>query len=214
MNKRWLGLIFVFASVLFSSFVYNELPARVATHFDASGQPNGWSSRAVAAYLIPLVNLLFVGIANVIPKVLPRRENFVRFEDTYWFIMNVIIAFLCAMNVVVLGRALGWPVNITTFVLLGIGGMFMIMGNVMPRIRSNWIMGIRTPWTLDSDSVWRATHRVGGRTFVIGGLVTMIAAFLPARLQPVVAIVALVIAGFIPVVYSYFAWRREKQATT
>jgi len=149
----------------------------------------------------------------VVPRIFPRRENFLRFEDTYWFISNMIIGFLCAMNVVVVGHALGWPVSIPTFVLLGIGAMFMLLGNVLPRTRSNWFMGIRTPWTLDSEKVWRETHRLGGRTFMVGGLITMIAAFLPGRIQPWVAMGALMVAGFIPVVFSYIAWRREKLET-
>ncbi|HEX6559998.1 MAG TPA: SdpI family protein, partial [Longimicrobiales bacterium] len=139
------------------------------------------------------------------------RENFLRFEDTYWFVLQLLVAFISVMNVVGLGHALGWPVNVPTAVLLGIGAMFMILGNVLPRTRSNWFMGIRTPWTLDSESVWRETHRLGGRTFVLGGFVTMIAAFLPEPIQPIVAIVALCIAGFIPVIYSYLLWRREQQ---
>jgi uncharacterized membrane protein len=114
--------------------------------------------------------------------------------------------------VLVLGRALGWPIDITSAMLLGVGAMFMVIGNVLPRTRSNWWIGIRTPWTMESESVWRATHRLAGKTFMIGGAITIIGALLPADIRPWVAMGALGIGGFIPVVYSYLVWRRERAA--
>lgn len=211
MSKRWIGFLFVLASLVFSAVVYDDLPARVATHWDVHGNVNGWSSRLTAAFMMPVIAAVAYGVMQIIPYVLPRRENFARFEDTYWFVVQLIVAFLSVMNVITLGHALGWPINVPTFVLLGVGAMFMILGNVLPRTRSNWFLGIRTPWTLDSENVWRETHRLGGRTFVVGGLITMGAAFLPERIQPIVAMIALGIAGFIPVIYSFLLWRREQQ---
>ena len=213
MKKRWIGLVFVLAGLIFSLVVYKDLPARIATHFDAQGHVNGWSTKLFAAFLMPVVAALALGVMNILPYVFPRRDNFLAFEDTYWFITDLVVAFMMAMHVVVLGRALGWPVSVPTFVLLAVGAMFMILGTLLPRTRSNWFMGIRTPWTLESENVWRETHQLGGRTFMIGGAITMIAAFLPPRAQPIIAIVALGIAGFIPVIYSYFAWRREQRGT-
>jgi uncharacterized membrane protein len=211
MNKRWLGLIFVAASLIFSLAVYNDLPERVATHFGVNGQPDGWSSRGVAAFGIPLAGLLMFGLFHGLPRILPRRENFERFEDTYWAITTLVLAFVFAMHVVVLGMALGWPVDMPTFVVLGVGSMFVILGNLMPRVKQNWLLGIRTPWTLESESVWRETHRIGGRTMVLGGLITMMGVFCPTGMQPWIAMVGLGVGAFIPLVYSYILWRREQR---
>ncbi|MBV9107877.1 MAG: SdpI family protein, partial [Gemmatimonadetes bacterium] len=93
--------------------------------------------------------------------------------------------------------------------LAGMGLLLMVIGNYLPRIRSNWWMGIRTPWTLESERVWRDTHRVGGRTFVAGGLLCAIAAFLPEPFSTFVPSAALALGALIPVVYSYVAYRRE-----
>jgi uncharacterized membrane protein len=214
MNKRWLGVAFIAATMIFSLIVFNQLPAQVATHFNARGQPDGWSSRAFASFLLPLIAVGLVFVLNTLPRILPRHENFQQFENTYWLMCNLVIGLLCALHVVVLGRSLGWPISIPTAVLLAVGIMFTVIGNLLPRTRSNWLMGIRTPWTLESEYVWRETHRLGGRTFTLGGLITIVAAFLPARLQPWIAMAALAIAGFVPVVYSYVVWRREKTLKT
>jgi uncharacterized membrane protein len=162
--------------------------------------------------MMPLFGLLLYGVFHLLPKISPRKTNLDRFEDTYWLIANTTVGFLCALHVLVLGRALGWPVDMTSAVLLGIGLMFMIIGNVLPRTRSNWWIGIRTPWTMESENVWRATHRLAGKTFMIGGAVTMIGALLPADVRPWIAMGGLAVGGFIPVIYSYLYWRREKAA--
>ena len=206
-----LGLVFALAALIFSVVVYNRLPESVATHFNARGEADGWSSRALAALLLPAIAAGVVLVFNMLPRMLPRREHLESFASSYWLFANLVVAFMCALHVVVLGRALGWPVSIPTAVLLGIGSLFVVLGNVLPRTRSNWFLGIRTPWTLESESVWRETHRVGGRTFIAGGVVTMAAAFMPAEIQPWIAMTALVIGAFVPVVYSFLVWRKEKR---
>lgn len=211
MNKRWLGIIFIAAATIFSALVYSRLPEMVATHYDARMQPDGWSSRATAAFLLPLFALVMLGVFHVLPRIMPRRANFERFDDTYWTIVTLVIAFMCAMHVVVLGKALGWPVDMPAFIFLGIGSLFVILGNLMPRVKQNWILGIRTPWTLDSETVWRETHRIGGRTMVAGGIVTMSATFFPAEIQPWIAMAGLAVGAFIPLVYSFVLWRREQR---
>lgn len=212
MSKRWIGLAFIVATLIFGAVVFDRLPAQVATHFNVKGEPDGWSSRTFAVLGMAALPFGLLLLFNGLPRIMPRRENFSRFEDTYWFIANLVMAFICALNVVILGNALGWGISVPRTVLLGMGALFIVLGNVLPRTRSNWFMGIRTPWTLDNEKVWRDTHRLGGRTFMVGGLITVVAAFMPAEAQPWVAMGALMVAGFIPVVYSYVAWRREKQA--
>lgn len=213
MKNRWLGLVFIAASFAFSLVVYGRLPEQVATHFGVTGEPDGWSSRSFAAFGLPLLTFFMYSLLSALPKIMPRRDNYEKFSETYWTVITLVIAFMCALHVVILGKALGWLLNVPAFVLLGVGAMFVVLGNLMPRVKSNWLLGIRTPWTLESESVWRETHRVGGRTMVIAGVVTMIAAFLPPTIQPWVALVALLLGAFLPVVYSYIVWRRENQAT-
>src|SRR5512132_2459165 len=98
--KRWIGLVFVLASLVFSAIIYDDLPARVATHWNIHGQADGWSKPLTAAFLAPVLTAVGYGVMQVIPYVLPRRQNFARFEDTYWFILNLLVAFISVMNCV------------------------------------------------------------------------------------------------------------------
>lgn len=90
---------------------------------------------------------------------------------------------------------------------LGFGLIVLLVGRVLGQVPPNQKLGIRTPWTLRDEGVWMATHRLAGRTFAVGGAITMAGALLPAQYRPYTAIAGITVAGFVPVVYSYFALR-------
>jgi uncharacterized membrane protein len=120
---------------------------------------------------------------------------------------------LAVLHVLMLGAGLGWPVSMERVTPLRVGGMFILLGNVLPRARPNWWFGIRTPWTLTNDRVWERTHRLGGYLFVGAGLLLVLAALLPGAMADVavpVIVGAVVVAAVVPLVYSYFAWKQER----
>jgi uncharacterized membrane protein len=118
---------------------------------------------------------------------------------------------MAAVHVLALGTALGWAIDVTTVVLVGVGLLLVLLGNLLPRARSNFIMGIRTPWTLSSDAVWTRSHRVGGYALVAAGLLTIAGAFVPRPWGVGVAVTSAVVAAFLPVVYSYVIWSRDRR---
>ncbi len=209
MRSRGLGPLVIAAMVLFLALTWSQLPERMAVHWNASFQVDRYGSRLAAAGLFPVLALAFWLGIPLLRRLDPRREHYERFDATFWIVVNLLVLMLAALEVAVVGFNLGWPVDMQRVVLGLLGLLFVALGNYMPRVRSNWWMGIRTPWTLSSERVWRETHRVGGRTFVLGGLVTIVAAFLPKPVAPWVALVGLVLGGFVPVVWSYVLWRRE-----
>lgn len=204
------GLVALFAAAAFSVWAYPRLPERVATHFDIHGNPNGWSSPLVAAGLVPVLGVVLVLVFLVLPRIDPKRANYAKFGPTYWTIANAVMMMLAAIHVCVLGKALGWPLDMTRIVALGLGGLLILLGNLMTRIRPNWFMGIRTPWTLSSDTVWRKTHRFGGIAFVIAGLCVAATALMASSWALYAALGVTGAAGLISVVYSYVLWRGEQ----
>jgi uncharacterized membrane protein len=120
--------------------------------------------------------------------------------------------FVLGLHLIVLRAALGYPVVMERVLPLGIGILFIVIGNLLPRARPNWFVGIKTPWTLSSDRVWEKTHRLGGRVFVLGGLISVLAAlFFPQWAHFILfAVVLLCSAG--AMVYSYVEWRREQSS--
>ncbi len=209
MRSRWLGPMVIAGLLVFVAASWSHLPARMAVHWNAQLQVDGWGSRLVGAALLPALALGFRLLLPLLRRIDPRREHYERFDPTFWIVVNLLVLMLAAIDVAIVGFNLGWPVDMQRVLLSILGLLFVALGNYMPRVRSNWWLGIRTPWTMSSERVWRETHRLGGRTFVLGGLVTIAAAFLPKAAAPWVALTGLVVGGFVPVVWSYVLWRRE-----
>jgi uncharacterized membrane protein len=207
-TKRWIAPALIGGMVLFTAVVYSRLPAELPTHWNIRGEVDGWSSRPVGALMLPVIALALWLLLPLLRRLDPRAEHYERFDATFWLLVNVLVMFMAAMHVIVLGSGLGWPVDVSRAVLVLVGLLFMALGNYLPRLRSNWWMGIRTPWTLESEEVWRSTHRLAGTTFVLGGVATVIAAVLPTPAAFPLAFVAMSVAALVPVVYSYVAYRR------
>lgn len=210
MRSRWFGLVVAALAAAVSIWAYPHLPETVATHWNLRGVPDGYSSRFWAVALMPLVMLGLTGLFSVLPKLDPRRENYAKFLDSYWLIANAILVFMGVAHVLILANGLGYSVQVDRLLPLGVGLLFAFLGNYLTRIEPNWFIGIRTPWTLSSDAVWRKTHRTGGWLFVIGGIVIAAGAFAPRGAFVPLFVVTIVIVTLIPVVQSYVLWRREQ----
>lgn len=210
MRSRWFGILVAAVTAAISVWAYPRLPPTVATHWGLDGTPDGYSSRLMAVSIMPLVLVFMTVIFNVLPKVDPRRENYARFLSSYWLIANAVIVFLLVAHAMIIASGLGFDVKIDRLMPLGVGLLFVFLGNYLTRVEPNWFVGIRTPWTLSSDSVWRRTHRTGGWLMVIGGLVLAASAFVPRPAFLVLFVATIVIVAVIPIVQSYVLWKREQ----
>jgi len=210
MRSRWFGVGVAGLAAAVSVWAYPRLPETVVTHWSLRGVPDGYSSRFWAVALMPIVMLAMTGLFSVLPKMDPRRENYAKFLDSYWLIANAILVFMGVAHVLILANGLGYTVQVDRLLPLGVGLLFAFLGNYLTRIEPNWFIGIRTPWTLSSETVWRKTHRTGGWLFVIGGIVIAAGAFAPRSAFMPLFVCTIVVVALIPVVQSYVLWKRER----
>jgi uncharacterized membrane protein len=210
MRSRWFGLVVTALAAAVSVWAYPRLPETVATHWNLQGTPDGYSSRLWAVAMMPLLTLGLTGLFNVLPKVDPRRENYAKFLDSYWLIANAVLVFTGVADALILANGLGYTVQVDRLLPLGVGLLFAFLGNYLTRVEPNWFVGIRTPWTLSSDAVWRKTHRTAGWLFVVGGLVIAAGAFAPRGVFLPLFVATIVVVAGIPVVQSYILWKREQ----
>jgi len=211
MRKLLPAIVAVAVALAFSLWALPRLPDQVATHWGLSGQPDDWSSRTFAALFFPGMMLVLTAVFAFLPRIDPLRRNYEVHGSTYWALVNSVVVFMVLVHVAVLGNGLGWPIPMGRVAPAGVGALFVLIGNLMTRMRPNWFMGIRTPWTLSSERVWRKTHRVGGYAFMAGGLLMILIAFVSGpRLVPLLLGVVGVIVLW-PVVYSYLEWRKEQE---
>ena len=210
MSRRWVGAALVGVMVLATVALWGELPDRIPSHWNLSGEVDSWSSKWPGAFMAPGIALAVWLLLPFLRRLDPRRGNYERFEPTFHLMVNVIVGYLAVIHAMVLAASLGWVVDVSRVMLILIGLTFVAIGNVLPRVRSNWWMGIRTPWTLESERVWRETHRIAGRTFVAGGAVAVLASLLlPPSVRAPIAFTALMVGGLLPVLWSYILWRRH-----
>lgn len=207
--RKWYPWILIGIAFGFSAAMYARLPEQIPTHWNARGEVDDHTARSFGAWMMPLVLLTMAVILPKLPAIDPRRANFEKFRPTYDLMINAVMTLVTALHVAMLGVAVGWPIRIERLTPALVGALLVVVGNIMPRARPNWFFGIRTPWTLSNDRVWERTHRVGGLSFVIAGVVLIATAFMRPSVAMPGFIIAIVIASLVPLAYSYFAWRQE-----
>lgn len=200
----WLLIIGLFAV---GAYLYPQLPERVPSHWNIQGEIDRYSSRFFGAFGIPLMALAIYVLMLFVPYLDPRSENYTRMPGTYNLVRRALVGFLAVLQIVVLSSALGYPVAVGVITQVSVSILFILIGNSMGRIKHNYTFGIRTPWTLADEGVWRKTHRLGGRTFVMAGFIGLAGAWLPAPFNAWVFFVSIFGAVFIPSIYSYLLYR-------
>jgi uncharacterized membrane protein len=209
MRSAWFTPLAILATLGFGVAVLNRLPERVPIHWNAQGRVDGWTDPLVAVLSAPVFLAGFWLLMLVLPRIDPRRRNYPAFRETFMLFVNAVTLFLATIHVGVLGHALGWDVSVPRVIAIASGIMLAVMGNELGRVQPNWFVGIRTPWTLSDPEVWRRTHRVGGRVFVLAGLVIVVAAALLPEFGAFVVLIACALgAGLGLTAYSYLLSRR------
>ena len=212
MRNRWLGLGAAIAAGIVSLFFWGRLPAEVVTHWNLRGEPDGTSSRTVAALAGPLLLLGLTVLFQFLPRLDPRRQNYARFEPVYWLVVNGILIWLLVLHTALLAAGSGAAVSLQHLIAGSSAVLLVVLGNSFGRIQPNWFMGIRTPWTLDHPEVWRRTHRMAAWLFVLAGIGTGLALLVPGVNPLGIALWATVTAAAVSLLFSLVFWLQEKRS--
>lgn len=183
--------------------MWDSLPAEMATHFGENGQPNGWSSKPVAVIGMPLLMLALHWFCAFFTGVDPKNKNISnKMISLVLWIVPVVSIFGCGSMYL---YAYDNTINTTTIGIMLVGCMFLITGNYMPKMKQSYTLGIKLPWTLESEENWYRTHRLAGYVFMAGGIFVLIAGFM--QMFWLIFPAMIVMIG-IPVVYSYSLYKK------
>jgi len=186
-----------------------HLPAAMPIHWGANGEADGFATKINAMILTVGIMALIYFIIAFIPRIDPRKENYKYFSKTYNILLNAVLLLFFFINMSTILQGLGYNVPMSYIVPVIVGIIFIIIGNYLQRVRSNYFMGIRTPWTLSNENVWKKTHRLSGKIFFIGGLLILVSAFLPEEYTSIIRWVTIVFCVVVPYLYSYLAYKKE-----
>lgn len=206
-----IGLGLTVAMFAASAILYPSMPDQVPTHWNIHGQVDGFGHKSWALFLMPGVLALMLGFFALLPWLSPRNFEVDTFRQTYLFVMAAVVGLFAYIHVVTL--AMGWrhvhgepQADMGRALLGGVFLFFTAIGNVMGKVRRNFYIGVRTPWTIASDRVWNDTHRLAAWTMVGGGAVGFLIAV--AGLPMALALGILIAALLVPAVYSFVHYKR------
>lgn len=193
--------------------IWNSLPETVPTHFNLAGEPDDWHHKTFLIYMPGVIMLGVYLLFLLLPKIDPKRKIEQMGDKKYFSFRFIVLLFLAMLNMYMLNQTQVGKLESPNMLLGLIGGLFAALGNYFQALRPNYFMGIRTPWTLESESVWKKTHRLGGRLWMGGGIFIVLTSFIITDNLTFAILfgVVLAILVIVPVVFSYTEFRKEKK---
>ena len=195
------SIVTVFPMVI-GFLLWNRLPEKIATHFGSEGA-DGWSTKLFVVVIFPLILLVIHLFCLGVTLNDPKKKNIGRAMMTLIFWIVPVLSVVS--NLSIYGYALGMDVNMEVIVSILMGGIFILLGNYISKNHQNYTVGIKLPWTLNSEENWNRTHRMAGKLWILAGLVFWGSVFFENNMVPIVIIVVVVT---IPMIYSFVLYKK------
>ena len=203
-------LALIAASILASAYLWDRLPEQMASHWNINDEVDGYTSKAWGVLLVPLITAGMFVLFLFVPSIDPLKANIAQFRETF----NLFIVFITVFMLYIHGLMLAWNLGYQNFkmgsaTLPFLGLLFIFVGYMLRKAKRNFFIGIRTPWTLSSDSVWDKTHRLGSVLFMSSGALAIIGGFFGGVTAFWLMFAPLIGSSLFLVIYSYVLYRRE-----
>jgi uncharacterized membrane protein len=191
----------------YSAWKYATLPERMPMHFNARGEVDRYGSKLEAVLFCPIMMIILLAVLVMIPRMLPEGKKIDPFQKAWDTVVITVMGFMACVQFMILNPGLlGKGAGQVKFLMAAMSILFIVLGNMMGKTERNYVMGIRTPWTLEDDEVWHRTHQLGGRLMVGAGLLCLPLALLGVNVLVITAII--LAAAFYPVWYSYALYKK------
>lgn len=195
--------IIILTPIVAGLLLWNQLPAEMATHFGSDGEPDGWSSKEFAVIGLPLFLLAVHWFCAAFTGVDPKKENISNK-------MMTLVLWICPVIAIVGDGsmylyALNNSINTTIIGVILVGCLLLVLGNYMPKMKQSYTLGIKLPWTLNSEENWNRTHRLAGWITMLAGVIVLIGGFTE---QFWTVFVAIALVAIVPAIYSYVLYKK------
>lgn len=208
-NKKRLIMtsVVILIPMLIGVIFWNRLPEKMVTHFDTYGEPNGWSSKPFAVFGLPLFLFVINIICAVTTETDPRRSSYPQkmMKLIYW--IPAVVSWVCAFSIY--GYSLGLKMaDLGKYTTIFMGVVFFVIGNYLPKVKQNYFLGIKLPWTYADEDNWNKTHRLAGYVWVTGGILMIANFFLGIRGAEFWLLIVMVA---VPIVYSWIFYMKKNR---
>lgn len=206
---EFVQLIIIAAMFLAGALSWRYVPERLPVHWNLQGEVDRYGGKFEGLLLLPIITFGLYLLLLLVPLVDPGRQNYGNFHKAYSAIRIALVLFMALLYGVGVASAFGYQFNMTSTVFAAMGLLFIVLGNFMGKIRPNWFVGVRTPWTLSSKLSWDKTHRLAGWLFVLMGLSFLLLAVLQSTWFSVAVFIFNGLCVVWMVIYSYLVFRRD-----
>jgi uncharacterized membrane protein len=207
-NTNIILLAIIIVSCAVGAFYYPQLPERIISHWNASGEANGYMEKFWGVFIFPVIMLFMFLLYIIIPLIDPLKANtksFRKYYNIFWIILELFFLYFYGLTLV---WNLGYRFNFNIAIIPAISFLFFCVGSLFKNLKRNWFIGIRTPWTLSSDKVWDKTHRLGGKLFQAAAIISLLGLFMKGVAMVLVIVLPILTASIIAVVYSYVIYKK------
>jgi uncharacterized membrane protein len=201
---EWILLFIALIPSFLLYWFWGKIPQTIPTHYNFQGHADAWGDKSMLLWMIPGLSLFLYLLLLVIPLIDPKKQ-FETMGNKYFALRLIVQGLISSICVIIVLAALNTQLNFTSVIIPVMAFFFILLGYFLPSVKSNYFVGIRTPWTLNDEQNWAQTHRLGGRVFMIGGAVMLLAYLILSELT--FAIVLMVCIGamvLIPIGYSFY----------
>lgn len=198
-----------FLPLLVTALLYGRLPQRIPMHWNINGTIR--YDPKITIWLVASLSFIMTSFFLILPRIDPKKQNYEKFGGAYQGFIVVMQLLMLVLTGIILSESLNpGHISVSFTVVVAVGLLFAFLGNIMPKVKSNFFIGVRTPWTISDPDVWFKTNRLAGYLFFFSGLLICVSAFLFSdRVLFLVLLVLVGISSIIPILMSYL-WFRNK----
>jgi uncharacterized membrane protein len=209
MKKNVLFILFLYlVAIVVTILFWNKFPNQIPIHWNIQGQVDNYGPKWALLFFLHLP-IVILAIMTIIPKIDPQKNNYYKHARAYYILKVAVPYFFYLIYAVIVMYSIGIKIDVFNITLVCVGVLWIVIGNQLPRFRHNYFVGIRTPWTLANQDVWRKTHRIGGYCLTVSGAIIIVFSFMPSILAKTVGVCILLVGALTPVVFSYFYFRKQ-----
>ncbi len=205
------SLLIIFLTIYFSFYFYSNWPDIIASHWNFKGEVDGYTNKDFIVWIFPLMMSIIYALFLALPYFDPKKKNYKGFSGFYHFFKTMVLTILFLVYMVLGAYNLGYEANITLVSTISVGILMIVIGYFLKDIKPNWFMGIKNPWTLSSDTVWKKTHKIGGYFFIAFGVIAIAFNFLPEIFGMILFVSGMLFLIVGITIYSYIIYYNESK---
>ena len=203
-------IIIVLIPFIYLAYIWNSLPETVPTHWNYKGEIDAWGKKSSLILIMFLLPVLTYVLFSIIPFIDPKKK-IQAMGNKYHNLKFLMTLFMSALAIFIIYSVKEQSITNPAFIILAIGLLYIILGNYMKTLKANYFIGIRTPWTLENETVWKKTHALAGKLWFIGGLAIIISSLTTNKnFNSIFFISITIIIAVIPLIYSFLEFNKIK----